>query len=469
MTIRSQMENTRFISVLSDGSTDKGIQEQELIYIRFVCEGTLVTNLCDIVSMKNSTASGVKNAIMVGLESMGISLDILSQKCIGLNTDGAAVNLGTKSGAVKQLLDEVSKHQGWDNCNHIAVVHCVAHNLELAVCDVKKKSSYISKFEEVLKGCFKLYYYSPKRRRELKEIADNLEEQLQHFGGLQQIRWVASQHRAVTALKTNWEATVLYLEHLATGTDEYSNKAKGLLHDMKSEKFLYFLHFMIDFTELLQQVSKAFQQDDTLISEVARRIEVLQQKLILLKTKPGKALTQFQLVFKDGNFAGVPLLTQAKPARKGSSNETSVKEDTIELIENALSFMSDRFLKHISGKPHSLFNIFDFSLWPDSVEKIRVFGDQEFEELVMYYKKVLTDEEVQSAPGEWLDFKLYIFHRRMSHTPVSLFTQLLKKRPEEVKNVLPILEIMLSISPTTAICERGFSSMNRIKNELRMS
>ncbi|XP_078509506.1 zinc finger protein 862-like [Lissotriton helveticus] len=139
MTIRSQIENARFISVLSDDSTDKGIQEQELIYVRFVCEGTLVTHLCDIVSMKNSTSSGVKNAIMVGLESMGISLDILSQKCIGLNTDGAAVNLGTKSGAVKQLLDEVSKNQGWDNCNHIAVVHCVAHNLELAVCDVKKK------------------------------------------------------------------------------------------------------------------------------------------------------------------------------------------------------------------------------------------------------------------------------------------------------------------------------------------
>ncbi|KAJ1159231.1 hypothetical protein NDU88_011899 [Pleurodeles waltl] len=67
----------------------------------------------------------------------------------------------------------------------------------------------------------------------------------------------------------------------------------------------------------------------------------------------------------------------------------------------------------------------------DSVEKIRGFGDQEFEELVTYYKKDVTDGEIRSAPGERLDFKLYIFHR-MTHKPVSLFTQLSKNAQKKL-------------------------------------
>lgn len=258
-----EIENARFISVLSDGSTDKGIREQELVYVRFVgSTGEIQTKLSDIVDLEHGHAQGVKDGILKGLESVGITREILAEKLIGVNTDGASVNLGKKGGAVKLLLDEVNEQfEDGQTCNeYITVVHCVAHNLELAICDAKKGCNYLKDFESILKGIFQLYYYSPKRRRELYDIAVSLDQELKHYGGVQQIRWVASQKRALTALLNNYDITIVHLEDIASGRDESSVKAKAYLKELKSERFLTFLHFMIDWTNLLSEVSVLFQQ-----------------------------------------------------------------------------------------------------------------------------------------------------------------------------------------------------------------
>ena len=40
---------------------------------------------------------------------------------------------------------------------------------------------------------------------------------------------------------------------------------------------------------------------------------------------------------------------------------------------------------------------------------------------------------------------------------------------ENVKHILPLVNSMVTISPSTAVCERGFSAMNKIKIESRTS
>ena len=141
----------------------------------------------------------------------------------------------------------------------MTVIHCIAHNLELAVCDSKKDCQYLKTFESVLKGIFHFYYYSPKKRRELFEIANTLDQELKHFGGVQQIRWVSSQHRALKALLNNFEITCVHLEAIGSGRDENAAKARGFLKEMKSDRFLMFLHFMVDWTDMLSDASKVFQ------------------------------------------------------------------------------------------------------------------------------------------------------------------------------------------------------------------
>lgn len=133
---------------------------------------------------------------------------------------------------------------------------------------------------------FKFYYYSTKKHRELSEIAQNLDQELKHFGGLQQIRWVVIQNRALTALSYNFEITCIHLEEIGSHRDENCQKAKGYL----KERFLNFLHFMIDWTDLLTKVSEVFQQQNCLVSEVGRRVAELKENLLHMKTRRGKQL-----------------------------------------------------------------------------------------------------------------------------------------------------------------------------------
>ena len=68
----------------------------------------------------------------------------------------------------------------------VVPMHCVAHKLELAALDAVKES-HLKKFEETIKGICMHYFYSPKHRRELKEIAEVIDVDLAHFGAVKQV------------------------------------------------------------------------------------------------------------------------------------------------------------------------------------------------------------------------------------------------------------------------------------------
>lgn len=91
-----------------------------------------------------------------------------------------------------------SPSKGGKYMNHV-------HKLELLILDVVKSWKYLSDFfEEVIKGIYEFYHYSPKRRRELKAISDILDNDLVHFSSIKQVRWLASKSRALDAVKNVW-------------------------------------------------------------------------------------------------------------------------------------------------------------------------------------------------------------------------------------------------------------------------
>lgn len=96
------------------------------------------------------------------------------------NFDGASMNFRSKSGVVVKLKEYFPE---------VLSLPCVAHKLELLILDAVKSWKYLSDcFEEVIKGIFKFYHYSPKRRRELKAILDILDKDLVHFSSIKQVR-----------------------------------------------------------------------------------------------------------------------------------------------------------------------------------------------------------------------------------------------------------------------------------------
>ena len=134
--------------------------------------------------------------------------------------------MGKKSGVAKQL-QAIAQHP-------VCIIHCVAHNLELAVLDAIKQTPYLAIFEETVKSVFKFYFYSPKRRREVNEIAAILDQDHVYYSGLQKTRWVASRFRAINALERHFLTTITHLQHKSLTKGDDRAKAKGILLNLQN-------------------------------------------------------------------------------------------------------------------------------------------------------------------------------------------------------------------------------------------
>ena len=152
----NDLESARFVSYLSDGSTDSGIIEQEIIYTRYVKNGEVCTRFAGIAETKTVDSPGLLETIETVLGEH-ISEDKVYSKVV----NGASVMSGDISG-VRTLMK--GKQPG------LANTHCVAHKLELCVTDSNKSDDVFKKMQETTGDIFIVYYKSPKKRREIKDL-----------------------------------------------------------------------------------------------------------------------------------------------------------------------------------------------------------------------------------------------------------------------------------------------------------
>ena len=263
---QEEIKNARFLCVLADGSTDKSITEQESVYVRCTgSNGRPSTYFADLVPVTSADAPGVTPAIQKALQTLSIDETVLRKKLTCCNFGGASVMMGKKTGVAKQLQD-IAQHP-------VCIVHCVAHNLELAVLDAIKETPYLATFEETVKSVFKYYFYSPKRRSEVNEIAAILDQDHVYYCGLQKTRWVASRFRAINALERHLLTTITHLQHYLQTKGDNGVKAKGILQNLQSEKFVKFMYFLLDVMKVLSDLSKSFQRDEFCITDLLVHLE----------------------------------------------------------------------------------------------------------------------------------------------------------------------------------------------------
>ena len=67
-------------------------------------------------------------------------------RLVGFGSDGAAVNLGSKSGVAARLKQEVE---------YLVSIHCTAHILELGVVGAIKQHPKMANLQEVFKSLFR--------------------------------------------------------------------------------------------------------------------------------------------------------------------------------------------------------------------------------------------------------------------------------------------------------------------------
>ena len=122
-----KLKECPFFSVMMDGSTDHGVIEEAITYVRYLekSSGRPVTVYLGIQEPKVGTGNGYLEAVDSCFQKV-INIDSVTwkQKITGLGTDGCAAMTGEKNGVIGLLRHDNKEFMGF---------WCRAHKLELAV------------------------------------------------------------------------------------------------------------------------------------------------------------------------------------------------------------------------------------------------------------------------------------------------------------------------------------------------
>ena len=164
---------------------------------------------------------------------------------------------------------------------------------KVALLDLRKNDAYRKEFEEILQSIFNLYLWSGKLTRELQSLAALLDEEFSKFVSLKTMRWSGSSFCALHKMMKMYPNLVRHLEALAASKHKHADKAKGLLPKITSVKFVKYLHYLLDFLLPCSIVSKTFQKEDILISDIPRSLNKCISSLEKLRDGNGHFMAMF--------------------------------------------------------------------------------------------------------------------------------------------------------------------------------
>ena len=155
----------RFFTLMADSGTDTSNKDLEVIYVRMLCDGKPINKFLTIIELSNGTADGVIESFERAMGKVGVN--DWKNAFVSLGSDAASVYTGVRNGVVAKLTQSIPWLLG---------IHCIAHNLELAILDGLKEDHLLSSIKEMLQSIYKHYHFSPKALRELKQLAEAMEE-----------------------------------------------------------------------------------------------------------------------------------------------------------------------------------------------------------------------------------------------------------------------------------------------------
>ena len=417
--------------------------------------GYPVTEFIDIVAIESANAVGVLNGVMEALRGLDLTDDELKSKLIGCTFDGASVNQGAKGGVIVKLQDIIP---------HVLVsIWCAPHKLELSLLDTTKQKDPSGQIvivaEKGIDPIFRFYYASPKRRRELNEIADLIEEDPVYFSAPCGTRWMASRLRAYRAVLKHYPAVVMHLEQASHKKNEEGSRCVGYLKCLRTRKFIDAISFLIDVLCILSDVSLAFQKEELMVTDVVIKLTEAILKLTQMKTNKGNTYSGTQMCISGNEYerSGNKLALVGDPFKE---------EDLNIFLDSAIKHINKRF-EHMRQSPFKDFEIFDSRNHPYSDISMAAYGWEEIEHLLDFFKSVLSEQEVGHIPHEWPAFIAVVKSQIRVKTAHELLSDLLASNPENMQNLLVLARLMVTLSPSSASVERGFSQMKSIKSSRR--
>ncbi|KAJ4947448.1 hypothetical protein JOQ06_009483 [Pogonophryne albipinna] len=146
----------------------------------------------------------------------------------------------------------------------------------------------------------------------------------------------------------------------------------------------------------------------------------------------------------------------------------------LRLINDLCRFLSARFGNLETGILKATSTLFDLSNRPEDTAELATFGNAELMEFMEHFQSILAEcgdfTSGEAAKREWLDLKVLVQSHYRHIEPQVLWQRLLTGaigREDQFKQMKVIVEITQVLPMSSSCCERGFSSMKRIKSDWR--
>lgn len=485
--ITSEVNEAGYFSLMVDEA--KSHKTQELcICVRYMKGFNLKERLIATKDVSLSrTANSLANEVLPFLREMSFKAIL-----VGQSYDGASV----MSGNINGLQTLIRKDHPF-----AMYVHCLAHRVNLVLVEACKSNDYSCSFFNVMQSLY-VYFSHPDSQSELKKLQNELDIKTpgpHEIHSLSDTRW-SCRATAVLSVKRNFPAILGVLNSKSEDLRHpKSCEAKGLLSSLKSIGFIVPLIVFADYLVIVNVLSKALQRSDSCFAECANIAQGVikefetqrsedsweekwedvkrfctSQELNLFPSSENKGSNQSpdrkrprKMSKKLDSYFVLSSIGQSCSENLMEGNDSLEKSYKLKFRRNFFYPVLDTFIEELkrrfSGESLEIASSSEYFLRLDD-EKSKIF---------------IQSYSIPGIQKDFLKAEMLILRNVFENSGVKYkdtpLKELMNALKEEVfqsnsyPNFKKLLKVSLTLPCNSATCERSFSSMRRINNQLRCS
>jgi len=458
--LKDEIFQSPYYSLLVDESTDRTMVQHLIIYITYLTNegrGPCATKFIQLLQIRDGTSQSMYDAVTSLLADMNLSMT----KLVGFGSDGASSMRGIREG----LSTKLRRH-----APHLVDIHCIAHREALAANDA---SSYFEELQAIDKFANKIYSWlgkSTKRHGELKELMESFQITRLEVLQIHHIRWLSRGKvmerlvKLMPALLRDWELVEKKMYEMAT-----------------IFQVQFCIHLLADVLIELNKLNQKFQEDHVDITSIGTTLDItisLLHKRFLRGTFGAGAMhtssflnktQQGTLEFAD--CTGIVHVHELRFESLPKSQRSGTLDDCITLGKDFVMKVIDSLNARFTDLP--IFNAAKFFSPRNYYEDMDDRDSQTRRWLTCLCEKfsvggLLFVDNIKCM-GEMDEFICTMYK---SYPKKHMFGawDLCGGEIEWFEGfpcLMQLWQAILVIPASTTVCERGFSKLNRIKNEDR--
>lgn len=462
-TISKEVSSSGDYSVMLDESKDISKREQLSVVVRYVYNNSIHEEFLDFERLKELNAPYLKDKLCNVLTACEIKIS----DCVAQTYDGASVMSGCNKG-VQALFRK-------ENAPHAVYIHCYNHRLNLVIVDSVKSVRMAENFFSFLE---ELYVYMTahvpyeifltkqkelfpgKQTRTLKKLSDT--------------RW-ACQYVACKVVLDTMKCVIATLSDIAElHTGKRAHDARNLLMNITFPTLVC----LVMFTHILRQtklLSDMLQSPSLDLSAAADEIESVQEDL-----QEQRCEKVWQSIWQECTDLAKTLEIDVVPPTKRTGRLPRRLADSYVMtttghqdqISNEEQYRTSLYYPVMDTLLAELATRFD-SANRDLLRSISALDPKSSK--FLHCEHLSTMAEQYAVNKEYMDIELRqakrLIEKKQSDgvkvSSIGEFARFMGTYKEAFPDLCRLLNIALVLPPTSASCERSFSSMRHIKSYLR--